>query len=122
MSEYIKYGKTYHFAWSEGVQNDDKIQFDLSYLEGKEVVGTEKMDGENCVSADTIVHTNMGKMTIKDVCNFKGDIQIYCYNEIESQIELKPIINKIISDNTTDDEWYEILTEDGETIRLTEIV
>lgn len=47
MSNYIKYAKTYHFPWSQGVKNDDKIQHDLSRLENQEVIATEKMDGEN---------------------------------------------------------------------------
>jgi len=43
----LKYPTTYHFEYSEGVSRDDKIQKDLSHLQGKEVVVTEKMDGEN---------------------------------------------------------------------------
>lgn len=48
MSDYVKYAKTYHLPWSEGVNDDDKIQYDLSALDGEEVVALEKMDGENC--------------------------------------------------------------------------
>src|SRR3990172_2533239 len=43
----IKYPKTYHLEWSEGKGSDDKTQFDLSGFKGKEIVLTEKMDGEN---------------------------------------------------------------------------
>lgn len=42
-----KYPRTYHFEFSPGVMNDDRTQFDLSPFEGKEVICTEKMDGEN---------------------------------------------------------------------------
>lgn len=42
-----KYGRTLHFSWSEGVSSDDKVNHDLSNFEGKEVVCTIKMDGEN---------------------------------------------------------------------------
>lgn len=42
-----KYPRTLHFEFSPGVMNDDKTQFDLSSFEGKEVVVTEKRDGEN---------------------------------------------------------------------------
>jgi hypothetical protein len=42
----VKYPRTYHLAWSDGVSSDDKVQSDLSLLQ-KEVVITEKMDGEN---------------------------------------------------------------------------
>lgn len=42
-----KYPRTLHFEFSPGVQNDDRTQFDLSSFEGREVVATEKRDGEN---------------------------------------------------------------------------
>lgn len=44
---YKKYPRTFHLPFSEGVQSDDKIMKDLSSLEGKEVIVTYKMDGEN---------------------------------------------------------------------------
>ena len=43
----IKYPRTFHVEWSESKGSDDKTQFDLSNFYGKEVVITEKMDGEN---------------------------------------------------------------------------
>lgn len=42
-----KYPRTLHLPWSEGITNDDKILLDISTFEGKQVVITEKMDGEN---------------------------------------------------------------------------
>lgn len=42
-----KYPRTLHLPWSEGVTSDDKVMQDLSMFEGKEVVITEKRDGEN---------------------------------------------------------------------------
>ncbi len=43
-----KYGRTYHLPISPGATSDDKIITDLSDLKAaKEVVVTEKMDGEN---------------------------------------------------------------------------
>lgn len=42
-----KYPRTYHLPFSPGKSDDDKVLYDLSYFEGKEVVVTEKMDGEN---------------------------------------------------------------------------
>lgn len=47
MERYTKYPRTYHLDFSEGIQSDDKIIKTLSHLEGKEVVVTLKMDGEN---------------------------------------------------------------------------
>jgi len=46
-TNYVKYGRTFHLPWSEGITSDDKIITDLSRFEGKYVVATEKMDGEN---------------------------------------------------------------------------
>jgi len=43
----LKYPRTYHFEWSEGKGSDDKTQFDLSGFVGREIIITEKMDGEN---------------------------------------------------------------------------
>lgn len=54
--EKIKYPKTLHVEWSEGVQSDDKIQHDLSSFEGQIVVITEKMDGENTTFSKEYFH------------------------------------------------------------------
>lgn len=43
----IKYPRTYHLPWSEGMNRDDRMMDDVSVLHGKEIVITEKMDGEN---------------------------------------------------------------------------
>ena len=44
----IKYPKTMHLPWSPGLQNDDRLIEDLSWLESlNDIVITEKMDGEN---------------------------------------------------------------------------
>ncbi len=45
--ERFKYPRTYHLPWSPGRSDDDKVLHDLSHFEGKQVVVTEKMDGEN---------------------------------------------------------------------------
>lgn len=46
-TEYIKYPTTPHLPWSPGVSPDDRKAPDISHLIGREVVVTEKMDGEN---------------------------------------------------------------------------
>lgn len=46
--KYVKYPRTYHLPWSEGVTDDDRTMSDPdAVFAGKEVVITEKMDGEN---------------------------------------------------------------------------
>lgn len=42
-----KYPRTLHLPWSPGATGDDLRQVDASCFEGREVVVTEKMDGEN---------------------------------------------------------------------------
>lgn len=42
-----KYNRTFHFPWSPGATNDDKIATSIAGLIGKEIVITEKMDGSN---------------------------------------------------------------------------
>lgn len=47
MTQRYKYNRTYHFSWSPGAQNDDRILCNDNIFVGKEVIVTEKMDGEN---------------------------------------------------------------------------
>ena len=43
----VKYPRTYHLPWSPGMNDDDRKMRDISVFEGKRVIVTEKMDGEN---------------------------------------------------------------------------
>ena len=45
--ENFKYPKTTHLPWSEGLQNDDRLIESLDNFIGKEIVVSEKLDGEN---------------------------------------------------------------------------
>lgn len=53
-----KYARTLHFPWSPGATSDDKIHSEVeSLFRGKEVVVTEKLDGENTtLYADGYTH------------------------------------------------------------------
>lgn len=46
-TDYVKYPRTYHLPWSPGITEDDRVMKDISCFEGKRVIITEKMDGEN---------------------------------------------------------------------------
>ena len=52
----LKYPKTYHFEWSPGVKNDDRIQKDLLFLTGQPIIITEKMDGECTTLYNDYIH------------------------------------------------------------------
>lgn len=54
--KHIKYPRTYHLPWSPGVTEDDRVVKDLSVFEGKEVVVTTKMDGENTTMYNNYIH------------------------------------------------------------------
>lgn len=57
MLECKKYPRTFHLPWSKGVTKDDKFAKELDHFIGKEVIITEKMDGEN-----TSMYPDYGKM------------------------------------------------------------
>lgn len=46
-TDYVKYPRTYHVPWSLGATDDDRMHKDMAHFEGRRVVVTEKMDGEN---------------------------------------------------------------------------
>lgn len=52
----IKYNRTFHLPWSLGATNDDKVLQDTSCFNGKRVVVTEKMDGENSTLTNEYYH------------------------------------------------------------------
>ena len=43
----VKFSRTFHMPFSPGITSDDKVHKSLEFFEGKEVIVTEKMDGEN---------------------------------------------------------------------------
>ena len=53
---YVKYPRTHHLPWSPGVSDDDKVLKDLSGFEGKRVILTKKMDGENTTFYSDHIH------------------------------------------------------------------
>lgn len=55
-NDHIKYPRTYHLPWSPGFTKDDKVLKDLSSFEGKRVIVTEKLDGENTTMYRDYIH------------------------------------------------------------------
>jgi len=52
----MKYPKTYHFPWSESLQNDDRMLPDIHCFDGKNLVYTEKLDGECTCCTNSYIH------------------------------------------------------------------
>lgn len=46
-SKYIKYPRTMHLPWSEKLGKDDRVLENTNNFEGKEIIATAKLDGEN---------------------------------------------------------------------------
>lgn len=53
---YIKYPRTKHCVWSQGQTKDDKTLENMQHFENKEVVVTEKYDGENTQIYKDYIH------------------------------------------------------------------
>lgn len=54
---YTKYPRTFHLPWSPGRTTDDKVLTSIAHFEGKRVIASIKMDGENCTAySDGHVH------------------------------------------------------------------
>ena len=77
-SKYIKYPRTYHLPWSPGASSDDRILKDVDCFNGREVVVTLKMDGENTTMYNDYIHArslNDKKHWSKDwIKNFHSQI------------------------------------------------
>lgn len=54
--KHYKYPKTFHFDWSPGLQNDDRLLKSTDTFIGKEVVATVKLDGENTSMYSDYIH------------------------------------------------------------------
>lgn len=56
MEKYYKYPRTYHLPSSEGLSSDDKRLLSMDHFVGKEVVVTEKLDGQNTSCYNDHIH------------------------------------------------------------------
>jgi hypothetical protein len=65
--KYYKYPRTFHFLWSENLQNDDRLLPSMDDFIGKEIVITEKMDGE-CLDENVLISTDQGEISIGEKC------------------------------------------------------
>ena len=55
-TNYLKYPRTYHLPWSEGRTKDDRALSNTNHFEGKRVIVTVKMDGENTTMYSNYLH------------------------------------------------------------------
>jgi hypothetical protein len=62
MNNHIKYPRTYHFPFSNP-STDDKIIHDVDMFNGKNVVVTEKLDGQNVSCYNNFIHNRSLEFT-----------------------------------------------------------
>ena len=86
-------------------------------IDWKNAIYSMKRDGWLCVDAETIVETENGKKTIKEVIE-GNDKFVLSHNDITNENEMKQIIAKK-NLGITGQKWYEIETESGKKIKIT---
>ena len=52
----VKYPRTYHLPFSRNITDDDRVIDDIGIFHGKQIVITEKMDGENTTMYRDAIH------------------------------------------------------------------
>ena len=79
-----KYPRTYHFRFSPGATNDDRINDDFSNLLGKDIVILEKLDGSNTAFSNTAV---FGRSHVEPTRN-SWDVKMWkLHDRIKSSID-----------------------------------
>jgi len=76
-----------------------------------------KTDEPRCISGSSILNTDKGDFTIKEICESKENFKVKSFNIETNEIEYKDIIGTGIMSNNND--WYEIELEDSTKLILT---
>lgn len=81
-TDYVKYPRTKHLPWSDGVQKDDDLLSSDEIFIDREVVVTEKMDGENAsIYSDAYFHARSVNGNSHPSQNWiKSSLQRFAYN------------------------------------------
>ena len=117
MQQLYKYPHTPHVPWSPGTHNDDVKLSSTAHLTGKEVVASEKMDGENCLDGSTIVETPAGARTIAELCTQNYSGEVLSHNVETGSTEFKAVEGCSVASEL--DDWYEIESEGGKRLLVT---
>lgn len=93
----------------------DGASISLTYENGEFVSGASRGDG--CLSGETIIETDKGDLTIKEIVDHKINCKVKGYNEKTKKIVWTPINNVYINKNN--EKWYELQLDNGKIIHLT---
>lgn len=83
-----KYPKTFHLPWSLGKTNDDKTLKNVEHFVGKEVVVTEKLDGENTSFSHDYIHARSLDSANHPSRNWVKMLQASIAHEIPENVRL----------------------------------
>lgn len=86
-----------------------------AYSDNTPITVTQKVHG--CVEANTVINTDIGNKTIKEIVDNKLNCKILALNIKENRKEYVKIDQYYLKPN--DGEWYEIELENGQTIKIT---
>lgn len=78
-----------------------------------------KIEGQSCVSSDTIVRTEYGDKTIKEIVENNYFGKVLSFNDNTGELEYKNIMRHIVLDNDKDTEWFELTLDDGTVLKIT---
>ena len=74
---------------------------------------------EGCVSEDTIVITENGEKTIKEIYDTQYNGKVLSYNEQKEALEMKEIISASKKPTDKNTIWYELETDEGTKLKIT---
>jgi len=91
-------------------------KYGYTFEEGENVLIQEKFEG--CVDGSTILDSiENGKISIKEIVENRLGIHVKSYNSDSNNVEFNKILE--FSELPNNNDWYEIETEDGKTLKLT---
>ena len=76
-----------------------------------------KTDQERCLSGDTLIDTEDGEVTIKELCDTKSTQKVWAFNHETGSLELKPIIGHSVM--TKKKVWVKLTLKSGKVIVVT---
>lgn len=79
-----------------------------------------KTDQERCLSAETLIETNIGLITIKEIVDNKLEVLVESYNVHRNQIEKQIVSGWSVNKQNKNNSWLKITTISGKQLIVTE--
>lgn len=99
----------------EHIDTAHYLKHDRNISDDTNIIVSQKL--HSCVHESTVINTNIGDLTIKEIVDNKLNILVKSMNVFNNKIEMSEIIEHHNQGFT--DDWYEVETEDGQKIIIT---